>query len=571
MKKIVSAIMLTLLLISMLALTVNIQPVKASGTIYIRADGSVDPPTAPISTNDNITYTLTGNISNSIVIQRENIVVDGAAYTLQGNGSGRGFDLSNIDNVTIQDTTIGNFSTGIYLRESSHNTIAGNTLTNNGLGIWLFIYCNNNTIQGNTLAQGYGGIETSYSSYNTIADNIIAENEGRAIHLDDSSNYNWLLRNNIADSGTGVYLDHASANNIFRNNSIAGNYYNLGVHIYALEAIIQDIDPSNTVDGKPIYYLVNRRDERVPSDAGYVALVNCTNMTVEGLELRNNLEGLLLAGTHNSTIRNNTVTSNWYDVKIVYSSNNLFYHNNFINSAYPYFHGESINTWDDGYPSGGNFWSHYDGTDLFSGPYQNETGSDGIGDSPIVLDNMHRHKDNYPLMKSFPWASHDIGVTAVITSKTIVGQGYSLRINMTVFNYGIFTENFNLTAYANMTIIGMFVNVTLTSRSSTTLDFMWNIIGFLKGNYTLKAVISTVPNETDTSDNTLADGWIFVTIPGDVDGDRDIDIFDVVKIADVYGVSKPDPRYDPILDIDGDGDIDIFDIVIACGHYGESW
>ena len=150
-----------------------------------------------------------------------------------------------------------------------------------------------------------------YASYNTIADNLIAENEGRAIHLDDQSNNNYLLRNNITDNGTGVYLDHASANNIFRNNSIAGNYYNIGVHIYAVEAIIQDIDPSNTVDGKPIYYLVNRRDEWVPSDAGYVALVNCTNMTVEGLELRNNLEGLLLAGTQNSTIRNVQGTGTW--------------------------------------------------------------------------------------------------------------------------------------------------------------------------------------------------------------------------------------------------------------------
>ena len=60
-------------------------------------------------------------------------------------------------------------------------------------------------------------------------------------------------------------------------------------------------------------------------------------------------------------------------------------------------------------------------------------------------------------------------------------------------------------------------------------------------------------------------------IPGDVDADRDVDIFDIVKIAGVYGVSKPDPRYDPILDIDGDGDVDIFDIVAAAGNYGESW
>jgi len=52
--------MLSLVLISTLTLALNIQPVKASGTIYIRADGSIDPPTAPISTDDNVTYTFTG-------------------------------------------------------------------------------------------------------------------------------------------------------------------------------------------------------------------------------------------------------------------------------------------------------------------------------------------------------------------------------------------------------------------------------------------------------------------------------------------------------------------------------
>jgi len=95
-RKAVLGMMLTLLLIGMLTLAFNIQPVKASGTIYIRADGSVDPEGTPISSIDNITYTLTDNIvgdvpewSSAIVVERDNIVVDGAGYTLQGTGSAR--------------------------------------------------------------------------------------------------------------------------------------------------------------------------------------------------------------------------------------------------------------------------------------------------------------------------------------------------------------------------------------------------------------------------------------------------------------------------------------------------
>ena len=79
--------------------------VKAyDGTIYIRADGSIDPPTASIYTADNITYTLTANITvnaDGIVIERDNTVLNGAGYTMIGNGSGNGIDLIDINNVTI--------------------------------------------------------------------------------------------------------------------------------------------------------------------------------------------------------------------------------------------------------------------------------------------------------------------------------------------------------------------------------------------------------------------------------------------------------------------------------------
>ena len=80
-----------------------------------------------------------------------------------------------------------------------------------------------------------------------------------------------------------------------------------------------------------------------------------------------------------------------------------------------------------------------------------------------------------------------------------------------------------------------------------------------------------VQGENATEDNTLIAGWVFVTIPGDVDADRDVDIFDIVAMAGAYGSHAGDPAYNPNYDIDGDGDIDIFDIVAACGHYGESW
>jgi hypothetical protein len=68
----------------------------------------------------------------------------------------------------------------------------------------------------------------------------------------------------------------------------------------------------------------------------------------------------------------------------------------------------SPNSWDDGYPSGGNYWGDYKGTDLYSRPYQNETGYDWIGDSPYVIDS--NNIDRYPLIYPFESSTQGIEV-----------------------------------------------------------------------------------------------------------------------------------------------------------------
>jgi parallel beta-helix repeat protein len=130
MKRIFVGIILVLLLIGMLALAFSVKPIRASGTIYIRADGVIDPPDSPISSFDNITYTFAGDIFDSIVIERDNIVVDGAGYMVRG-GSGTGVDLSRRSNVTIQKTNIEGSADGIYLSLSFNNSITENNITDN--------------------------------------------------------------------------------------------------------------------------------------------------------------------------------------------------------------------------------------------------------------------------------------------------------------------------------------------------------------------------------------------------------------------------------------------------------
>jgi len=185
------------------------------------------------------------------------------------------------------------------------------------------------------------------------------------------------------------------------------------------------------------------------------------------------------------------------------------YHNNFFGQVQVNLSPQRV--WDDGYPSGGNYWSDYTGVDLYSGPYQNITGSDGIGDEPYILNEFDQ--DNYPLMKPYG-GLHDIGITNIATSKTVVGQGYSLNITIKIINYGITTETFSLTVYANKTEIDTLADITLASRNSTTITFTWNTTDFAEGNYAISACATYVPGEIDIADNAYVDGEVTVLTLG---------------------------------------------------------
>jgi peptide/nickel transport system substrate-binding protein len=165
---------------------------------------------------------------------------------------------------------------------------------------------------------------------------------------------------------------------------------------------------------------------------------------------------------------------------------------------------------------------------------------------------------------------HALAARDARTEKTIIGQGHTAQIYVDIANLGNFIETFNITIYANTTIIGTFTNITLAGGNSTTITCVWNTSGFAKGNYTIWAYAWPVPGETDTADNILTDGMVTVAIVGDVNADGIVDIEDIYLIALAYGTMPGQPGYKPNLDINADGIIDIEDIYTAAIHYGET-
>jgi parallel beta-helix repeat protein len=194
----------------------------------------------------------------------------------------------------------------------------------------------------------------------------------------------------------------------------------------SVDTFMNSVDTSNLVNGKPVCYMTSKSNllispENYP-EIGYLALVNCTNIIVQGLTLTNNSNGILLAFTNNSKITNctatnnedgiclycssnntvigNNATANSIGIHVTFSNNNKMYSNNFNNKMYrdnlQVDSSNSTNMWDDGYPYGGNYWSDYSGIDA---------DHDGIGDTPYVID--ANNTDNYPLIGTY----HEFTVT----------------------------------------------------------------------------------------------------------------------------------------------------------------
>ena len=223
----VSGVWVLLLFVAVFGVVLNVPVVKGSGTIYIRADGSIDPSTAPIQRIGN-QYAFTGDTSERIVVETSNIVVDGENYRVQGTSGGVGFTL-NGNNVTLKNMFVtgfqspgSGFDAAIYSFQTSNNVIVNNTISGNKWGInleWVTSW----TITGNRILDStQAGIYMIDSQDNVITDNAV-RNNGRAITLGGSSNR--IYHNSFIDNTSPGFVVDSSANIWDNGYPSGGNYW----------------------------------------------------------------------------------------------------------------------------------------------------------------------------------------------------------------------------------------------------------------------------------------------------------------------------------------------------------
>jgi len=364
----------------MLSLTFNIQPVKSEPTTIIVPD---DYPTIQEAVNaageGNTIFVRNGTYYENVVVNKTvSLIGENRTTTIiGGNGKGNVVEIIS-DNVKITGFTILQFvrsSVGILLNNANNCNITRNILIHNKDAIIL-----------------------EWSSNNSITLNYITETQSDTLFLRESS-HNIIAQNKLENNHYGIDLI-ASPHNIVSENEMSGNF--MGVSLGQGDGFVHSSD-YNLISGNKIW----------DCNLGVFLLAVSENHVV-GNFITGCFEsgGIVLnMASVNNTISRNNVANNSMGVYTFGPSTNRLHHNNFINNTVQVHHQyfPALLLWDDGYPSGGNYWSDYPGIDFYKGLYQNETGSDGIGDTPYATD--ENNQDNYPWMN--PW-----GYSGLIVNST---------------------------------------------------------------------------------------------------------------------------------------------------------
>jgi parallel beta-helix repeat protein len=160
----------------------------------------------------------------------------------------------------------------------------------------------------------------------------IFDNQGAGIYVSGSGatiSDNYITHNSVGiefPSGIGTLR-----NNILLNNGKAFDFD-------TFPSSSEIIDASNIVDGKPVCFLVNEHDKTVPSEAGYVLLNNCTNITVQDMSVLNssdstasNSNGIYLYSTKDSLISRNYLQAGT-GINLARSCQNIIITENYVAS-----------------------------------------------------------------------------------------------------------------------------------------------------------------------------------------------------------------------------------------------
>lgn len=491
----------------------------------------------------NPTTTIVDGTSDGTVFRLDATQVTIKGFTARNAGNGyitisSAKDVSTNDYHLISNNILENSQYGIHLGLSNSNTITNNTIIDNSIvGIDLES-SNNNIITQNTIQQSVYGIKMITSIGNNINHNNISQT-GYGIHLSVTSTGNTLSYNNVTGQTAGIYIN--SDSNIIHHNTVPNSDY--GIWLY--NSKYAQVYYNDIHDGS---YGI-----RIQWSSGTLSFHNISYNKISHNEYGWGIEAV---NSYNNTFTGNWIQENAWGISLSSSAFNILYRNNFLNNSIQATT-NAANTWDKN--GNGNHWSDH-------------TTPDANGNG--IVDTVYRitpGQDNYPLVRT--WSQHDIATQSVTPSTNQAIQGAIVIITVTVRNDANIStsETFQITAKYNSTTIGTQTVTSLAKGATATRTFNWNTTTTPTGNYIIKAEVTLVADELSTDNNNLTDGTVQIkpsSIPGDINGDGQVNSTDLSLLSQAYGSIPGDPNWNPQADLDQNSIIDAEDIRILGKNYG---
>ncbi len=279
-------------------------------------------------------YVLQNDIVNPdrdcFEVSVNDVVIDGNGYsiTCDEDCNGDVLVLEGVSNITLLNLNISIDSENIIELSESHNNNFSNLNISNADEVFVLDESNNNTFVNLRLENNEEVFQLSDSHGNNFLAIVLLNND-YGIELEESNNNN-LFDINFTGNDLALIIESANSST-FRNNLFIDNIGNLEISGGG-DDLFNDIDDSNLINGKPIYYLTSElyapnsckdfmiNDSSAYSNASFIGLISCENVTISNL---NNVS-IFFSGTSESRIENLEILNEYRAVSVEYSSDNNF-------------------------------------------------------------------------------------------------------------------------------------------------------------------------------------------------------------------------------------------------------
>jgi parallel beta-helix repeat protein len=224
-----------------------------------------------------------------------------------------------------------------------------------------------------------------------------------------------LNENTIINNNKGIQLTSESAYNKISNNMIYDNKNGI---------IIQD-SLNNNIDSNII---INNTNSGIRLTTSYYNKIYKNTIL-------NNFYGLDFDSTSWNDIYRNDLKDNELGLRFANSLDNYVYTNNIDNNTKQTKSAFSTNSWNSSYPHGGNYWSNYDGEDIYIGKNQDILGvrGDNVGDIPYqIIENSLTNRDHLPSLIPYSiLTGSEIPSTLLGDPITVIGSISPVPMNST--------------------------------------------------------------------------------------------------------------------------------------------